>query len=272
MKTHNKKRNSLLIYEFLVKTISRALLENDNRKQNIAFKLLKKHYKTGTELYKEFRIANALYRTTVSSNTVAGSILNEAKSALRKLDDKKLNKEKSILIKEINYKLGQNTYNELVNDYKLIATIQTLFNEWKSDNCNLNLLAEYEDKITGWLTLNEKCNNELPIPDQDPGTTRLVIGIMNEKLNNKYSEKLNECQKNILRLYTLNGYDDNLKNTLSSLKEELLSKLQLNEDKKLSEIHNMLTNESLEIINDDTITRFMMYAKLEQEINEVGHE
>ena len=40
-KNHNKKRNSLLIYEFLVRTISRALVEDDKKKSSAALKILR---------------------------------------------------------------------------------------------------------------------------------------------------------------------------------------------------------------------------------------
>ena len=121
-KNHNKKRNSLLIYEFLVRAISRSLIEDDKKKSSIALKILRKHFKPGTELYKEFRLMNALAKTTVSSEHVAASILKEAKSATVKFDRQKLDREKSILIRNINHMINdENFYDQHVNEYRKIG-------------------------------------------------------------------------------------------------------------------------------------------------------
>ena len=88
--THNKKRNSCLMYEFLVRHISKSLVDDDKKSSDTALKILKKYYSSDTELYKEFRLLNALVTTSVSSEMVASSILTEAKSAARSHDLKKL--------------------------------------------------------------------------------------------------------------------------------------------------------------------------------------
>jgi len=70
-KSHNKKRNSILLYEFLVSSISKSLVEDDKRKSSAALKILKRHFKKGTNLYKEFRLLNSLIKTSVTSPQVA---------------------------------------------------------------------------------------------------------------------------------------------------------------------------------------------------------
>ena len=70
-RTHNKRRNAGLLYEFLVRTISQALVEGNQKKSSTALKILRRHFKPGTELHKEFRLINALVRSTVSSESVA---------------------------------------------------------------------------------------------------------------------------------------------------------------------------------------------------------
>ncbi len=92
MSAHNKKRNTGLLYEFLIKTISQALVDDDKKRSSKALKIVKTHFKPGTELYKEFRLVNSIMKTTVSSEAVASSILNEAKSAARSHDLNALDK------------------------------------------------------------------------------------------------------------------------------------------------------------------------------------
>ena len=74
MSAHNKKRNTGLLYEFLIKTISQALVDDDKKKSSKALKIVKTYFKPGTELYKEFRLINSIIKTSVSSEAVAASI------------------------------------------------------------------------------------------------------------------------------------------------------------------------------------------------------
>src|SRR6056297_1342856 len=95
-KSHNKKRNTGLLYEFLVRRISEALLEGDQKKSNIALKVIKKHFsKENSQLYKEFRLINSLMKTTVGSEHTAASIIKEAKRAAKSHNNKSLDREKS---------------------------------------------------------------------------------------------------------------------------------------------------------------------------------
>lgn len=275
---HNKKRNAMLMYEFLVRTISKAILENNLRQRDIALNILKKCFKPGTELYKEFRLANAMYKTTVSSPSTASSIIAETKNIIKKLDNEKLNKEKSILIREVNIRLNDDSfYDQPITDYRVIATIQTLFNEWKNV-CHVNIekLAEYEDIITNWLTKNKQSVSESVETDSEPGTTRIVSKLINQKFNEKYSGQLSTTQKAIVRAFALKEHDDSLKNYLNEIKENLFKKLDnnLNESKlddKFVQVRTMLLEENLEQIDIDTVTRFMWYSQLSEELQNKGN-
>ena len=130
--------HSLLIY---------FLLCFDNLKSK-ALKIVKTYFKPGTELYKEFRLINSIIKTSVSSEAVAASILNEAKSAARSHDLNELDKEKSLLIRSINHQLNdENFYDQHVSEYKTFATVQNLLNDWRSKSPDLSRMASYEDQI-----------------------------------------------------------------------------------------------------------------------------
>src|SRR5947207_849958 len=102
-RSHNKKRNTGLLYEFLVRHISEGLVSGDERQVHLATKLLKKHFKKGTELHREFKLFHALVNTTVASSDVAKKIVVEAREAAKRYDVAQLDREKSLLIKGINY-------------------------------------------------------------------------------------------------------------------------------------------------------------------------
>ena len=72
---HNKKRNVGIIYELLLKHISTKLLEGNKKEAKIATKLIERHFKKGSELYKEFRLFNALAKSDITNTHVVASIL-----------------------------------------------------------------------------------------------------------------------------------------------------------------------------------------------------
>lgn len=274
---HNKRRNSLLIYEFLVRTISKSIIDDDKKKSSAALKILKRHFKPGTELYKEFRLMNALVKTTVSSEHVAASILNEAKVAANSFDVQKLDREKSILIRNINHTLNdENFYDQHVNEYREYATIQTLLNEWRSSNKDLQVVANFEDQLMKQLVTEKSLPPDSSISEDTSGTARLLMKVMTKKLNEKYSGVLNEQQKSLIKAYaysTASEDQTSIRMKLQEIKEDLVGLIdgyetEANEylKNKLQETKSTLLSENLGAVDDDTVTRFMLYSKLRDEL------
>ncbi len=281
-KIHNKRRNAGLLYEFLIRTISNALVEGDKKKSTTALRLLKKHFKAGTELYREFRLINALVRSTVSSDSVASSILSEAKTAAKSYNLEALDKEKSHLIKNINYYLRDNNFfDQQINEYKAYATAQMLINNWRSEGRDKDIanLVAYEDQMVRWLVSEKTEKGELISQEDSPGMSRLLMKVMTQKLNEKYSMTLNDDQKGLLKSYIFSTAQSDpsiIKKKLSEIKDGLLSNIDnylfLNKDdsyivEKMNNVKGSLMNESIEHVDDDVITKFMLYVKLGNEIN-----
>ena len=107
---HNKKRNIGVVYELLIQHITSCIVEGDNKSAKVGTRLIEKHFSKEKELYKEFRLFNALANSTVSDTHIVASILSEAKRAARKIDYKKLEKEKSNLLRDINYKINKKDF------------------------------------------------------------------------------------------------------------------------------------------------------------------
>lgn len=279
-KSHNKKRNTGLLYEFLVRTISKALVEGNTQQSSVALKILKKHFKPGTELYKEFRLINALMKTTVSSDAVASSILQEAKSAARQHNSKQLDREKSLLIRSINHRLqDESVYDHQVNEYRMFATIQTLLNDWRSPNRDFERMAKFEDQVVSWLMTEKIAEEEKDSLNESPGTDRLLMKVMMKKLNEKYASSLLPEQIRLIKAYAFSTAKDDpeiIKKRLSEIKEKVLSEVDsyINEhsdevylNARLNETKQQVLSEDLSTIDDDTVTRFMLYVKLSEELN-----
>ena len=281
-KSHNKKRNAALLYEFLIRTISSSLIEGDKKVSSIALKILRWYYKPGTQLYKEFRLFNALIKTTVSSDAVASTILREARLAVGAIDATTLDREKSLLIRNINYSIkNENFYDQPIAEYRLYATIQTLINEWRkpSGSADIASLAIYENTLREWL-LSEKKSEDHTLIDETPGTTRLLVKVMMKKLNEKYSALLNEDQQEIIKAYAFSTANDNqvaIKKKLEEIRNSLLRSIdeyaiqkQDNEYiiNKLHDTKSMILSESFDVVNDNIVSRFMLYSTLHQELSE----
>jgi hypothetical protein len=218
--SHNKKRNTGLLYEFLIKTISNSLVENDRQKSSKALKIIKNSFKPGTELYREFRLINSLLRTTVSSEFVANSIMTEAKLAARSHNLSELDHQKSILIRNINHQLqDENFYDQHINEYKKIATIQCLVNNWRNSNSDLQRTAEYEDQLLKWLTTKKEEIVESKINENSEGTNRLLMKVMMKKLSEKYDGSLTSDQKSLIKAYAFSAANDDKATILKKMNE-----------------------------------------------------
>ena len=277
---HNKKRNIGLIYELFLRHMSKCIVEDDKKNLKIATDVVSKSFDRKKELYKEFRVFNALSNANLGSNENAVNLLRESKNIIQNINSGKLTKEKSFLIKEINYKINnKNFYYSRVENYKDLGTIQLLFNEWKKkDNSNLLIEKELEDKVIlillkNKIKINEELNNTKK--ENDIETSDIVFNIMTEKINKKY-KTMTSSQKEIIKNYCL--YNENtkkLESFLGIIKENCKSRLRefklKNENDYLS---NKINNVELQInelktidCNDKEIVKFLTLTELIEEFN-----
>jgi len=280
MSAHNKKRNTGLLYEFLIKTISQALVDDDKKKSSKALKIVKVHFKPGTELYKEFRLINSIMKTTVSSEAVAASILNEAKSAARSHDLSSLDKEKSLLIRSINHQLNDdNFYDQHISEYRTFATVQNLLNGWRSKFLDLSKIAEYEDQLVRWLVSEKQEKKEHVVAESSTGSSRLLMKIMMKKLGEKYDSSLTNEQKSLIKAYAFSSANDDNKTILlklSEIKQKLISSIDSyisensNSEKYLSDKLNQVKSSILvehSQVDDSVVAEYMLYIKLIDELS-----
>jgi hypothetical protein len=274
---HNKKRNIGIMYELLLMNISSNLVEGSKGKANKSLRIIEKRFNNKTELYKEFRLFNALIKTHTSSERVALQIINEAKDAVRRYDKEKIDREKSRLIRDINYIVNDSSfYHRKVENYRAYGTVQQLFNEWaKGDQSNLKLVLDLEDKVIRMLLEEKVESNKTEI---DPNLTdKLVVNLMTEKLNSRYSSNLNEEQKQIVQKYSLyctENHHGDMRKYLSQLKESTVNamrnyKVETDSEFTRSKIDNVISKVNqlnTGAINDDLVSKFMVVSNLKEQI------
>jgi hypothetical protein len=275
-KSHNKKRNVGIIYELLLRHISSSLVENDKVTAEKCLKIIENHFGKSTEIYKEFRLFNALANTTVTNSSVAAAILTEARGAARRTDISSLNREKSRLIRSINHILDDpKFYHRRVPHYRAFATIQTLLNDWRErDKSDLSRVVRYESQIIDLLLKEKDESGDL---ESNTDVDSLIVSLMTKKMNEKYSQKFSENQKNILKEYVFSQHNGNTKEF-----SENLCKIVENASKRISELKDKTDNETIlskidsvkerivEIdyknVDDKSISKFLLILSLNEEI------
>ncbi len=214
-KSHNKKRNVGIIYEQLVLRLSKALVENDKKTFNETRNILKKHFKKGTELYKEHRLVNSLADIQITQESVVPAILEETKKATWRINKRKLNLEKSKLIRTINEVYGKSFYSTRVKNYRDLATIDLLLSEYKKGpDSDYTSILEYSDKVTKIL-LREKTSKRLD-EMKSPEINSLVVKLMREKFTKAYTKNLSEVQLKLVNEWIVNGQSPALVAELSA--------------------------------------------------------
>jgi len=277
MNKHNKKRNIGIVYELLIRYMGSCLIEGDKSSLKKAAQIIEKRFAKNTEIYKEFRLFNALAKSTVSSTEIAGAILSESRQAARRCNEKNLDREKSALIKDINYKLNDSKFfYRRVPNYTEYATIQIAMNEWRAlDNSNLRRLVIYEEKIINWLMtpkIKHSLDNEKNAINEN--SNKLVLKLMTDKINEKYHNLTLE-QKEIIKNYALYASDhEKLLEYFQSKKKDVLNSL--NEFKKFNTndfigqkiemVNDKIQNLSTDLIDDQSVIKFLTLTNLLNEI------
>ena len=282
-KTHNKKRNVGIIYEQLVRKVSEALVEGDMSRANLVLDILKRNFRKDTELYKEFRLFNALVKTTVSSDSIATRILSEAKSAAQDHNANQLRKEKSRLIKEINHSLDDSGfYSTKVEGYRTYATIQTLLNDWRSGpSVDIKRVALYEDKIHTWLTEEKPEENLDDLKSKN--VDKLTVKIMREKFNSRYGSTLTNNQRTLIREMVFSketGDGSSAKALMKEQKEDVIDRIQTYKSsctsnyslKKLPLVLEAVRSLNTDDLSDENVAKFLTTIKLGSELAEEKHE
>lgn len=273
---HNKKRNVGIVYELLLKHVATKLIEGKKKEAKIATKLIEKHFKKGTDLYKEFRLFNALAQSNITNTHTVASILNEAKIASRQLNEKSLDRQKSMLLKDINYQIkDKDFYYRSVDNYRDLGVVQLTLNEWRKSDKDIKKLVDLETRL-GSIMLKEKVtlneSNKINASHND----RLVLKILTEKFNKHYGENLSSDQKRIIEGYVfLSGKNNNqLEKFFESKKIEALKSLEKFEDStdnkyllnKLDEVRQKIKTLSSQEVNDQNVVKFLTLTKMISEI------
>ena len=279
---HNKRRNSALLYEFLVRHISKCLLDGKKEEAGKAMAISKKYFSANSPLKEELTLFKIFETTKVKSQASARQILETVCTASKKINSRQVDEYKSKLIKEINHTFkDESFYNAKIPNYTFLASLQTLLNEARIKKSVIDEVKkiQLEDYIIDFLLREEKQKGgeDLKVNPQynNPAIFKFVVN----RFHQKYDGKLNEGQKKLLMkyiAYQISGKDKELKeflkqevvsisNKIKSIKEESIRK---DSDlmSKLSECREKLSAMNFDSISDGNIFEVLQYLKLVEEI------
>jgi hypothetical protein len=281
---HSKFKNTGFIFELLVRQITSEIMSAN---KSIAEKILKEHFNSKKELSKELKLYQYLINEKYNSESKANQFINTILEARKRLDEKKLTKEKYNLIKEI-----KETYNldefikSSISNYKTLASIYKIFETVITDE-------QYDptDIVSSRFTIAENIinssiqNKDVKIKDmvmeeyrkQDEDLRAVSYKLLVESFNNKYSN-LTTDQKGLLREYInninntgkLSEYVSNeVVNLVNSLKE-VGSKIndKVTQIKLAETISNIKKIKSVKKIKEQHLSALMMTYELLSELKE----
>jgi hypothetical protein len=225
---HSKFKNTGFIFELLVRQITSEIMSSNN---SVAEKILKENFNSKKELSRELKLYQYLINEKYNSESKAEQFINTICEARKRLDEKKLIKEKYNLIKQL-----KETYNidefikSPVSNYKTLASIYKLFEVSSTEE-------QYDptDIVSSRFTIAENIintsiqNKDSKIKDavleeyrkQDEDLRAISYKFLVENFNKKY-KNLTSDQKGLLREYI-----NNINNTgkLNAYVSEEVSKL-----------------------------------------------
>lgn len=282
---HNKKRNTGLLYEFFARYIGKAVLDGRDSDITKAKTLLKKHFNRGTDTYKELKLFKALSESNVASREQALYLINRVRESVKLQSQARLDLEKTSLIHEVNANLNAELFfEETILDYKKLATIQVLLNTWRDETLKeaVSETVQLEERLVEFMLEKrisaEQVNEAANMTNED--VDRLVVNIMAEKVNKKYTN-LNLEQKDIIRLFVFSKDDaaakTQLVESLDKLKKRFIGTVAAHSHEfsgdtvllnKLNEIRGTLQKDynDTSVITEELVTFYLGLSKLEGEV------
>ena len=198
---HNKKRNTIFIYEALVRNLTKATIEKDFITRKQILDIMKESFSSRSTLARELKIYQNILETKQADSRLAEKILSESKIEYSVLDKKQIFAEQSRVISKINKRVSKDVFSTFVPNYKNLATIQQMFN-------NLSMSAKervlLEQEILNLMT-EEKVEKKQEMRHIDS----LVYKSFADRFNKSYSGLLEE-QKELLSNYISSDISNSL--------------------------------------------------------------
>lgn len=262
---HNKKKNSLIVYEQLLTLATRLASNKKVNEFNFILETIKDFYSPNKMLGREKKILQSITESTTKDEKECDDLISECIKEYSLIDHKKLDLEKVALINKINKHIGSNLFSIPVKKYKVYASAQILFNE----QLNGFKSSDPAERVKLKKILKENLSVSVANQQEDVEIDNVTYKILINKFNEKYGPFINEGQKEILKCWLKSLVTEDkselksvLQNKISLAKEEV-SKFLKSKSAKSSENYELLIEAkqmlSTKNIEDDTVTEDFVY-------------
>jgi len=277
---HNKIKNTGILFELLTRQITADLMESDTSK---AVNLVKKYFKNGTEIGKEYQLYKILTETKYNTESRAETLVDAVLDSRNKLNSTSIRREKYNLIKEVreSYK-EKDFFNTKINNYKVLASIYNLFQHKEEIAPDEYVATKFTiiEGITSTTKAHKTNKTYEYLKKQEKDLRILAYSTLVEKFNKKYSN-LTEKQKKLIREYINNISNTNklreyVNSEVEEVKDTLKSQLKKVDDKvtqiKLTEVMNQIDGlKKGNVVSDKQVVSMMRYYELIEEIDNVAN-
>jgi hypothetical protein len=278
---HNKKRNSGLLYEFLVRQMASEFLANDVPAWQRTFGIVRKYFGEGQPLAEERQIFETVRYCRGLNQQSARRVIEELQRAARKLNRRLLEIKKNNLIKEINHTFGKDFFSaHRVPEYRLLATIQMLVDSTDASLRESVRGIELEESLVKYMTSTADFHR----PSGAPQVDSVACALAARRFRERYGNGLNREQKTLLESYILYSMTGNAEALARRLDEErnrigrlLCQSVSMDEFKKdsiMAERLNVaignLRGIDVKTDQESRVQEIMLYQKLAEELRSDG--
>jgi len=223
---HNKKRNTAFIFEVLIRELTKAIVDKNNNKKTIIVSLIKENFKSNTGLSRDLELYKSLLETKDLDRSTAEKLIFECRMQRCTINQKKLFKEQSELINQINKHVTNDAFGTFIPNYRNVATVYQIFNPGT--------------KTKQRVLLEKQIINNMIMPSEKEGVllepiNNLTLKTFIKNFNQKYERGLRQEQKELLTKYISSFHDNGtemkvfLHEEINRLKEALHTGIQLQE-------------------------------------------
>ena len=277
---HNKIKNTGILFELLTRQITVDLMESNSSK---AVNIVKKYFKNGTQLGKEYELYKILTETKYNTESRAETLIEAVMDSRKKLSRGSIKKEKYNLIKEIRESYNEKDFfNTKINNYKVLASIYNLFEHKEEVAPDKYVATKYTivENITSQSKASKTNKTYDYLKKQEKDLRILAYSTLVEKFNKKYSN-LTKKQKTLIKEYINNISNTNklreyVDSEVEVVKDTLKTQIKKVEDKvtqiKLTEVVNQIDGlKKGKVVSDKQVVSMMRYYQLIGEIDNVAN-
>ena len=285
---HSKFKNTGILFELLVRQITLEVLNGD-KKEN-AQSILKEFYNQKTELGKELKLYQMLSEEKYKSENRAEKFIDTILEARKRIDLKKLTKEKYNLVKKIQESFNINQFlSSPITNYKVMASIYKIFESQNKNDFEIKDVFDAKYTIVEGLIGTELKNKKKLVETSTISEFRkqskedrfLTYKVLLENFNKKHN-KLNESQKALLKEYINNVsntskfkeyYTQQLKEVITQLVKQHKEVKDKVTKIKLKETINVLKKTKIgRVVSDNQVSAMMIAYELISEIKNVRNK